>query len=387
MNGRKYSDKIDYEIADPLKKYARKLFLPTLKHTESFGIKIDPDSIGEPATIIRALNNLDVAINIEGPGTKNRIAEDTYQLSRKISIAEQIGKAKLFRNIAKDAVASSVNDLLAGYSDVVAYLIFLASGSYSYFGNKKGLNKKTKELFKGYRETADEIGFAIPGGETQALPRIVYNNSIVLAGTSFGILHKNAQPIGGVNIKEGDRIVLFPANGVHCNGISKIADLAAELEDGWFTVLPDGTEFGESVLRPTFIYTRPVIEMLDKEIPIHYMGPITGHGWKKIMRAKKAGEFKYVIEQVPELSALYEFLISEGAKHGFDVSNHENYSVWPMGTGWFAAVDKQYVEEMREIAKRHNLEIFDYGHVEKGERSVVLPVEQDGKKVVYMPYA
>ena len=381
-----YSDIVNYEYLDPVKQFAMELFSPTLSYPERLGLEVNKKSIGEPAAVIRIKDPNKVkriGFNVEGLGTKNLIAEEMYELRDKVSVANEINITSLFQNIGIDTVAMSALDQLAVYSDIVLYGDIITSGKSSYFidENTNELNEKTKQLLLGYRKAADEVKFAIVCGETPTLADIVNPNTLDLAGASVGVIHPNASPIGGQNIKEGQRIVGLSSNGLHANGISKVRRLKEKLKDGWFTELPDGSLLGEEVLKPTHIYTRPVVEMLDRGIEISYMGPITGHGWKKIMRPKLS--FTYIIQQVPELSPLYQFLIEEGRKNNFNVTNEENYKTWNMGIGWFMIADRVFVDEMRKIAKRYNLTLYDLGYVKKGERKVVMPVKDDGKRIVY----
>lgn len=53
---------------------------------------------------------------------------------------------------------------------------------------------------------------------------------------------------------------------------------------------------GEELLAPTSLYTRVVINMLERGAKISYIAPITGHGWKKIYRAKTPDT--YVVEKL-----------------------------------------------------------------------------------------
>ena len=72
--------------------------------------------------------------------------------------------------------------------------------------------------------------------------------------------------------------------------------LRQNLPDGYLTLAPKQTYFGESVLQPTIIYSRLIEALLGAGVPIHYAVNITGHGWCKLMRAKQP--FEYIINKL-----------------------------------------------------------------------------------------
>ena len=118
-----------------------------------------------------------------------------------------------------------------------------------------------------------------------------------------------------------------------------------------------------------------LFELMD----VHFLQPITGHGWKKIMRAKKP--FTYVIENVPEPSLIFQELIEYGGQHGFEVSDEENYQVWNMGAGYVfmgPEVDLDYLR--KSIRKVSDIEVYELGHVEKGDKKVII----EPKNITYL---
>ncbi len=49
--------------------------------------------------------------------------------------------------------------------------------------------------------------------------------------------------------------------------------------------LSDGRTYGEALLDPRMIYVPLVEDCLNEGVEIHYAVNITGHGWRKLMRA------------------------------------------------------------------------------------------------------
>lgn len=373
----KYSDLVDYDKLDPVKRAALEKFKSTFLHPERLNIKIMP--VGESAAVLNFLDyDFMIAFNVEGLGTKNTISDKMYnELEQKVHIGERMNAASVYRFIGQDAVAMSLNDLVSVGADPIAYGDFLTSGNSDWFELKR-----VNELLEGYKIAADMAGCAIPCGETPTLPDIVNPDTLVLEGASVGLIRPKERFCYGQKISAGDIIYGLPSGGPCANGISKMRRIASKLPEGYFTKMPNGKLLGSEMLTPTPIYVRAIIEMFD-EADLHYVSPITGHAWEKIGRARFP--FSYVIETLPETPAIFGFLIEKGREHGFDVSDRENYFVWNMGTSTALIAPASSETKMREISRKHGIELQELGRVVKGERQVIMPFSENGKQVVYTP--
>jgi len=370
----RYSDVVDYDILDPVKRKALKLFQSTFGTIEErLRIRVAP--VGETAAVLDFLDyDFMLAFNVEGLGTKNVIADTIYQeLINKKEIADKIEAKEAYRFIGQDTVAMSLIDLLAVGADPIAYGDLISAGDSNWFDDLE----RVDELLFGYKVAAELAGCAIPCGETPTLQNVVYPETLDLAGASVGIIKPKSRFMYGQKIKEGDCIYGLPSGGICSNGVSKARAIAEKLPDGYFTKLPNGRELGKELLTPTPIFVRPVIEMLDKGVDLHYIAPITGHGWKKIARARFP--FTYVIEKIPEPPIVFQSLIEFGKKFDFDVSDRENYQVWNMGVFIVLIAPEVDEDKMRLTAEEYKTELFKLGVVEKGEKQVVIKP----KKVIY----
>ena len=349
----KYHQFVDYTKLDPVKAAALEKFSETLEHPKRLGIKIVPETLGEPAVALDFLNNdFLLAFNVEGLGTKNKIADAMSQDAR--------GKSfKYYESIGQDTVAMSTNDLLAIGADPIVFGDIISSGDSNWFDG----SEKPKALLEGYRKAANELQMAIPCGETPTLKGIVCPDTLDLAGASVGIIQPKSRLIIGKNIAEGDAIIGLESSGVHSNGVSLARKVAEGLPEGYFTELPSGAVLGEELLKPTVLYTRPIIELLEKGIELHYLAPITGHGWKKIMRAKHP--FTYEIDFVPEKTELFSFL-QEHAK----IPDSEAYYTWNMGIGYVVLAPQESISAIEKQCAKHNVKTWKLGTVKKGEKKV-----------------
>jgi len=348
----KYSDIVDYEKLDPVKKAAIELFSPTLEKPERLGIKIVPETLGEPAIAIDfPEQDFLLGFNVEGLGTKNMIADKMSKDKR--------GKGlSYYETIGKDCLAMSTNDLASIGADAFAYGDILSSGDSSWFSDLG----KSKAVLKGFKDAADEIGLAIPCGETPTLKGVVRDETIDMAGASIGLIKPKSRLTFGQNLAEGDIIIGLESSGIHSNGVSLARRIAEQLPDGYFTKMPSGSLFGEELLKPTTLYTRVLMDMLDA-CEVHYMSPITGHGWKKIMRCKKP--FTYRIDFVPEPSELFKFLVEKS-----NVEEKEAYFAWNMGLGYAVMAPRESRDKLMGISESHGIKAFELGQVRKGPKRV-----------------
>lgn len=314
-----------------------------------------------------------IAFNIEGLGTKNLIADEMYNELKHLANGEEAHAERYYRYLGQDTLAMSVTDLVAVGADPIAYADAIASGDSKWF-NDAG---RTRELLNGYRVAADKSGCAIPQGETPTLSGIIYPETLDLSGSSVGMIKPKIRFTYGQKITDGDLIYGLHSGGICANGVSKARAIASRLKEKYFTMLPNNRTLGEELLTPTPIYVKPIIELFEAGVDLHYISPITGHGWRKIARARFP--FTYTIEHVPEPPMVFSSLIGWGKELGFNVSDEENYQVWNMGLFIALIAPKSDGEKIVRICEKHGIESYTLGHVNKGEKKVIIKP----KKIVY----
>ena len=371
--GERYSDHVDYSTLDPIKRKALELFTPTL--TNPSRIRIAVTGMGETAAVLNFLDyDFMLAFNVEDLGTKNLIADSMYhELRSKAELLKELDEARFYSNLGQDAVAMAVTDIAAVGADPVAYADILASGNSAWFNDEK----RTEALLKGYRIAADLAGCAIPQGETPTLEGIVEPLTLNLSGGALGIIRPKSRYTYGQDLVPGDVIYGLPSHGICANGITKARRIAEQLPNGFFSKLEDGRTLGEALLEPTPILCRLVVQLLEMGVDLHYISPITGHGWKKFSRARFP--FRYVIEAVPEPPTVFKSLIKWGRKCGFDMSDEENFQVWNMGIFLALIAPRECGDAIARVAERFGTHVHVLGRVERGEKEVII----EPKKVIY----
>jgi phosphoribosylformylglycinamidine cyclo-ligase len=344
-----YHDSVNYSIADPAKVLAQKEGKATAKNLP-YGFKEVPGTRGESAYVFD-MGEMYGALVQEGLGTKSLIAQAVYK---------ETGKS-FFANIAKDTVATFINDLVSVGAMPVVSNAYWSSSSYKWLGEKK----LAGDFIKGWRRACDEAKVVWGGGETQSLPGIVAGEALEFGGSAFGVIKNKKQLVSEKKLKAGDAILLIESSGVHANGISLTREIANNLDDGYQTKLKDGSVYGEVLLTPTHIYANLVTRLLEESLNIHYLSNITGHGWRKIMRAT-AG-FTYRITEIPPVPEIFNFI---AARSGND--DNEMYGTFNMGAGYAVYLPKREVTKAQVIAKDLGFKSWNAGTIEKGKKQVII---------------
>ena len=361
----KYSDYVDYGRLNPFKRLAIELFSSTFGNPERLGIKVVEETLGAAAVAFDFLDyDFMLGFNVEGLGTKSLIAEEMYA---KMRIGEEVDGSRFYRGLGQDNMAMSVNDLVSIGAIPFAYGDILSSGDSSYFDDEG----RMESLLTSFREGADMAGVALPLGETPTLQGILYPEVMDLAGASIGIIRPKSNLVGDGKVAEGDAIFGLESSGIHSNGVTLARKIVEGTPDRYFTELDDGVTLGELLLTPTPIYVRPIVAMLDAGVDIHYLSPITGHAFRKIMRPRRP--FRYVIDSLPEPPRVFSELMRLSEEQGTPVSDHEAYQTWNMGVGYVVIAPEEYEEEIADICSGEGVKSNRLGRLEEGEKQVELP--------------
>ncbi len=131
------------------------------------------------------------------------------------------------------------------------------------------------------------------------------------------------------------------------------------------TKLSDGRLFGEAILTPTHLYVNLVRDMQAAGLDLHYMVNVTGHGWRKLMRAN--ADFTYIIDAVPAVPT--EFTYMQQVSGTDDTEMYGNFN---MGAGFAVYLPDDQADKVIEIAAANGLKSMRAGHVETGAKQVVI---------------
>jgi len=344
-----YHASVNYDLADPAKILAQKEGKATSANMP-FGFSEVAGTRGESAYMFD-MGSMYGALVQEGLGTKSLIAQDIYKKTG----------ASYFAAIAQDTVATVINDLVSVGATPVALNAYWSSSSYDWLADRK----LTADFIKGWRRACDKAGVVWGGGETQSLPGVIEKGALEFAGSGFGVIKPKRQLVQDKNLQVGDAILLLESSGVHANGISMAREIGAGLRQGYQTKLVDGTTYGQALLTPTILYAKVLRAFFAQGMDIHYLSNITGHGWRKIMRANR--HLSYVIDEVPTPQLVFDFIQN---KSGND--NEQMYGNYNMGAGYAVFLPQKDALHAQVIAKGLKLKSWIAGHVEEGPRQVIL---------------
>jgi len=344
-----YHKMVDYETADPAKVLAQKEGAATAKNLP-FGFTEVAGTRGESAYVFD-MGDMYGALVQEGLGTKSLIAQSIYKDTG----------VSYFAEVAKDTVATFVNDLVSVGATPVVTNAYWSSSSYAWLADRK----LTEDFIKGWRAACDEAGITWGGGETQSLPGIIENGALELAGSAFGVIKDKTRLVCENNLRAGDAILLVESSGIHANGVSLAREIAKKLAGGYQTKLPSGDLYGAALSTPTHLYASLVGALFEAGIDVHYLSNITGHGWRKIMRA--SAKFSYVMHEVTPVHEVFDFIAEQAGNNV-----QEMYGNYNMGAGYAVYLPDAQAKKAQAIAADNGLRSWIAGRVKKGPKRVVI---------------
>lgn len=341
---------VRYTVMDTLKRRAQKYGRRTAENLTSYGAAEVTGSRGESAYVWDEKDSYRAFV-MEGLGTKNLIAD---------AFGRVTGKT-YYDAIARDTVAMIVNDLVVVGASPMVVSAYFAVGDSEWFTN----TARGRDLIRGWASACRYAGAAWGGGETATLKEILNPGAIDLAGSAVGRIYPKTRLTLGDKIAVGDAIVFIESSGIHANGLTLARTIADRLPKKYKTKLSDDSMYGEALLRPSHIYARVVRDIFNAGVDIHYMVHITGHGWRKLMRADK--KVSYIIETVPGPQPIFSFL----QKHS-GTNDSEMYGTFNMGAGFALYLRPSDTEKVIRAVKKHHMRAWVGGFVESGPKQVII---------------
>lgn len=265
---------------------------------------------GHYASVIKLDERSGIALSTDGVGTK-------------LVVAEQLGR---FDTVGIDCVAMNVNDVICVGAEPLAMLDYIAI--------ERADPAVCEQVGAGLARGAELAGIEIPGGELAQLGELV--RGVDVSGACFGTVALDAI-VDGSAVQPGDSVIGLPSSGLHSNGytLARSALEGLPLDED-----PEGRlgrSLGDTLLEPTEIYVKPVIELLRSEIDVCGLAHITSGGLGNLLRL--AADVGYEIDSplpVPPIFAL----IQERS----GASDAEMHEVFNMGCGFccvIAAADEE----------------------------------------------
>jgi len=340
----------NYYTKDPIKKLAQVAAAKTAVNLKKSGFSEISDSRGESA-FVWSQGNILMAAVVEGLGTKNLVADAMYQATGRT----------YYDVIGHDTVATIINDLITVGTKPLVIHAYWAIEDNSWLSEKKRMT----DFITGWKKACDFSDATWGGGETPTLKGVICKNTVDLGGSAIGIINPPDRLITDKKLAAGDRILCLKSNGINCNGISLARAVAQKLPKGYATKLSNGQMFGEAILTKTNIYAKLIQDLLDAKIDIHYISNITGHGLRKIMRARQ--NYSYVIEKIFGPQEVFLFI----QKHA-NLSDYEMYETFNMGQDYAIFLPSGDIAKAQKIIAQNKFQPIDAGYVKSGPRQVII---------------
>ena len=316
--------------------------------------------IGFFASVVEITDTLGLALCTDGVGSKVLIAEMLHR----------------YDTIGIDCVAMNVNDAICVGAEPVSFLDYIAI--------ERATPEVLEQIARGLYAGAELAGVSIVGGEISQIPDIIKGHEpgggLDLVGMCAGIVPLD-RIILGEHVAPGDVIVGVRSSGIHSNGLSlarKALFDSGRLEPDQH--MPElGCTVGEELLRPTDIYVRPIMDLLNKQhLPIRALVNITSDGFLNLARIKAAVGFN--LDDLPEPQRIFGLIQDLGG-----VSLPEMYRVFNMGIGFCLIVpnDRAVLRAVEQTfttyrgSAEHTFETRQIGRVVDDKRKrVFLPKQK-----------
>lgn len=295
----------------------------------------------------------------EDLGNKNWIAEWMY---------ERTGKS-YYDAIAIDTALIVVNDVIAQGALPVVFTDQLEASDSSWYSDEV----RAKDLASGFLKICEEVGMALPAGESASVkyivnPRPPVKTIATLSGSVTGIVAPKERLITGKSLTVGDHIIAVASSGLHANGISLVIAKAMELPEQFLAKLPNGNTLGAEALIPTRSYVALVEALLGAGADIHALLPGTGDAIGKI--AFDHRPFTYRIHSWLTVLPLFQYF-----KNELGVPVQDCLKTFNWGAGYYVFAPAAEAEKIISIGTKAGYTLMDVGVVETGKREVIFEPE------------
>lgn len=261
--------------------------------------------------------------------------------------------------IGEDCVAMCANDVICTGASPMFFLDYMALG--------KNIPEKVATIVAGVAEGCKKANCSLIGGETAEMPGFYPVDEYDLAGFCVGIVDKK-KIIDNKTIEIGDKVIGLKSSGVHSNGFSlvrKVFDVNKENLNEYVESL--GCTVGEALLKPTKIYVKPILKLIE-QVKVKGISHITGGGFYENMpRMLREGVALKIDKNSYEVPPIFKLIAERG-----NIPERDMYNTFNMGIGMTIIVPENEVEKSLKILKEAGEEAYLIGEVVEGNREVII---------------
>ena len=260
--------------------------------------------------------------------------------------------------VGQDCVAMCVNDVICAGAKPLFFLDYIATG--------KNFPEKIAAIVKGVADGCVAANCALIGGETAEMPGFYPEDEYDLAGFTVGIVDKS-KIVDNKTVKAGDVIIGLPSSGVHSNGFSlvrKVFNIGSSDLYAYSNEL--GAGIGETLLTPTKIYVKPVLEML-KQVNVGGISHITGGGfYENIPRALPDGITAKIDKSALNILPIFSLLQKVG-----NIPERDMFNTFNMGIGMCIVLPKENADKALAILNECGEKAYVIGETVAGDDIII----------------
>ncbi|HEY4525040.1 MAG TPA: AIR synthase-related protein [Candidatus Paceibacterota bacterium] len=352
---------VDYTQMEPFKMAMIETGKKTLTFPNKRGVYINDEAIHAHGAVFeyRGSEPHIWCKTHEDLGNKNWIAEWMY---------ERTGKT-YYDAIGIDTALIVVNDVIAQGALPVVFNDQLEASDSSWYSDEV----RSKDLAAGFLKICEEVGMALPAGESATCKYIInpkppVKQVVTLSGSVTGIVAPRGRLVTGRKLSAGDHIIAVASSGLHANGISLVIKKAMELPDQFLTKLPNGNTLGAEALIATRSYVALVEALLDAGVDVHAFLPGTGDAIGKIAFDKR--KYTYRIHSWLQVPPLFTYM-----REQLGIPIKDCLKTFNWGAGYYVFVPPNEAERVVTVGTKAGYELADVGTVAEGERQVIFEPE------------
>ena len=275
------------------------------------------------------------------------LVASTDGVGTKLLVANVVDKHD---TIGIDLVAMCVNDIITCGAEPLFMLDYLATGRLD--------SRRMAEVVEGIVKGCREANCALIGGETAEMPGLYSPDDYDIAGFCVGVIDRK-KLIDGHTVKVGDALLGLASSGIHSNGLSLARQVFSEDEMR--------VTWGRQLLKPTQIYVKPVLALVNAGI-VKALANITGGGFHgNIPRCLPEGMSVEVDRSAWQVPNLFLEIQRRGR-----VEDGEMFRTYNMGIGMVAIVSAKRVDEAQKALSKLKLKSGVIGKVVEGDGKVIL---------------
>ena len=280
----------------------------------------------------------------------------TDGVGTKLLVAREAGRLD---TVGIDLVAMSVNDVLTIGARPVLFLDYLAVG--------RLVPDQMAQLVAGVAEGCRQAGCALVGGEMAEMPGLYDPGEFDMAGFCVG-LGERSRLIDGSKVAAGDAVLGLASNGFHSNGFSLVRKILEKNVLRPTDRFPGFREtIADTLLRPTRIYVKSVLGLLEKRVGVKGMAHITGGGIPgNLCRVVPDGLSASLSRGSWEVPDMFRAVQRLG-----DVPEDEMFRTFNMGVGYVLVIDRADVDLAAAMLAAAGEEVISLGEIVPGEAKVV----------------